>query len=98
MYRIFYLIVAMTSTLSVSAQGFSADTETKLQQVLTTFQTSSQNPVVGGISAAIIVDGLANWKGATGYAARNIDSNNNLLPGGTVSVSYTHFRAHETPE
>ena len=89
MYRIFYLIVAMTTTLSVSAQGFSADTENKLQQVLTTFQTSSQNPVVGGISAAIIVDGLANWKGATGYAARNIDANNNLLPGGTVFAQQT---------
>lgn len=94
MHRIFYLIVAMSTVLQVSAQGFSADTEEKLQQVLTTFQTSSENPVVGGISAAIIVDGLATWKGATGYAARNIDANNNLLPGGTVFAPQTPSHAY----
>ncbi len=37
---------------------------------------------MGGLSAVIDVDGLAVWQGVTGYSARNVDPENNLLPGG----------------
>ena len=62
------------------AQGFSLQTQNKLQQVLQSFQNDPS--FVGGMSAAIKVDGLAFWQGATGFAARNVDAQNNLLPGG----------------
>lgn len=77
--------VAMTmSTISiVSAQGFTAETELKLQQVIESFQNNPGNRYVGGMSAAIKIDGLAFWQGASGFAARNVDAANNLLPGGT---------------
>ena len=94
MIRLFYLFSATLFSLHVSAQGFSEETEKKLQQVLASFQANSQNPVVGGISAAIVVDGLAAWKGASGHAARNIDANNNLLPGGTAFTPATPSRAY----
>ena len=94
MIRLFYLFSATLFSLHVSAQGFSEETEKKLQQVLASFQSNSQNPVVGGISAAIVVDGLAAWKGASGHAARNIDANNNLLPGGTAFTPATPSRAY----
>jgi CubicO group peptidase (beta-lactamase class C family) len=94
MIRLFYLVAATLLHLQVSAQGFSAEAEKKLQQVLTSFQTNTDNPVVGGISAAIVVDGLATWKGATGHAARNVDGNNNLLPGGTPFTTSTPSRAY----
>jgi CubicO group peptidase (beta-lactamase class C family) len=66
------------------AQGFSPETEAKLQHVIDSFQNDAVNPYVGGISVAIKVDGLAFWQGATGYAARNVDDQNNLLAGGTT--------------
>jgi D-alanyl-D-alanine carboxypeptidase len=64
-------------------QGFSPATKTKLQAVLAGFQNNPNHPFTGGISAAIKVDGLALWQGATGYAARNIDEQNNIMEGGT---------------
>ena len=76
------LIVAMPA-LSFS-QGFSPQTTGRLQHVIDSFQNNPANPYVGGMSAAIKVDGLAFWQGATGHAARNVDGNNNLLPGGTI--------------
>ena len=63
-----------------TAQGFSPQTEARLQQVLQQFQNNPANPFVGGLSAAIKVDGLAFWEGATGYAARNVDAQNNFFP------------------
>ena len=72
-----------------TAQGFSPQTEARLQQVLQQFQNNPANPFVGGLSAAIKVDGLAFWEGATGYAARNVDAQNNLLPGGTAFTTST---------
>lgn len=66
-----------------NGQGFSPVTTARLQYVLDSFQNNPANPFVGGISAAINVDGLATWEGATGFAARNVDAVNNLLPGGT---------------
>lgn len=76
------------------AQGFSTETQTRLQKVIDSFQNNSQSPFVGGIVAAIKVDGLAFWQGATGFAARNIDEQNNLLPGGTPFTTDTLSRIY----
>ena len=79
-YLTFILAITLPS-LSFS-QGFSSQTTARLQHVIDSFQNNPANPFVGGMTAAIKVDGLASWQGATGYAARNVDGNNNLLPGG----------------
>ena len=81
------LIVFVFNIGSVVAQGFSQQTQNKLQQVLQTFQDDPS--FVGGMSAAIKVDGLAFWQGASGYAARNVDAQNNLLPGGVPFTTGT---------
>jgi CubicO group peptidase (beta-lactamase class C family) len=78
--------------LSSVAQGFSPQTIARLQHVLDSFQNNSATEFVGGISAAIKVDGLAMWQGVTGYSARNIDGQNNLLPGGTAFTTTTLSR------
>ena len=80
------------TSLSSSAQGFSLQTVARLQHVLDSFQNDQVNPIVGGLSAAIKVDGLAMWQGVTGYAARNVDGQNNLLPGGTPFTTSTLSR------
>ena len=77
------LILCTILYLFSFAQGFSTQTEAKLQQVINSFQNNPDSPYIGGISVAINVDGLAIWQGATGFAARNVDAQNNLLPGGT---------------
>ena len=69
---------------SVFSQGFSPAVQNRLQYIIDSFQNNPANPFVGGIAVAINVDGLALWQGSTGYAARNIDAQNNLLPGGTL--------------
>jgi hypothetical protein len=74
----FFLVIFIPG-ISFS-QGFSSQTTGRLQHVIDSFQNNPANPYIGGISPAIKVDGLAFWQGATGYAARNIDGNNNLLP------------------
>ena len=76
------------------AQGFSPQVQAKLQRVIDSIQNYADTPYVGGIAAAINVDGLALWKGATGYAARNIDEQNNLLPGGTPFTTDTLSRIY----
>ena len=86
------LIVAMPA-LSFS-QGFSPQTTGRLQHVIDSFQNNPANPYIGGMSAAIKVDGLAFWQGATGYAARNVDGNNDLLPGGTSFETSTLSRMY----
>ncbi len=85
------LLILIFSLLSFTSfsQGFSTATQTRLQHVLDSIQNDATNPVIGGISAAINVDGLALWLGATGYASRNIDAENNLLPGGTAFETST---------
>jgi D-alanyl-D-alanine carboxypeptidase len=75
-------------------QGFSPGTQAKLQHVIDSFQNDPANPYVGGMSIAIKVDGLALWQGATGYAARNVDDQNNLLPGGTAFTKDTLSRIY----
>jgi D-alanyl-D-alanine carboxypeptidase len=76
------------------AQGFSPQTAARLQHVIDSFQNNPANPYVGGMSAAIKVDGLAFWQGAAGHAARNVDGNNNLLPGGTSFETSTLSRMY----
>ncbi len=87
-------ILLYNANLSLFAQGFSPETELRLQKVIETFQNNPDQPFIGGISAAIKVDGLALWQGATGYAARNIDAQNNLLPGGTPFTTATLSRIY----
>jgi CubicO group peptidase (beta-lactamase class C family) len=76
------------------AQGFSPETKTRLQHVIDSFQNNPANPFIGGIAAAIKVDGLAFWQGTTGYAALNVDAQNNLLPGGTAFTTGTLSRIY----
>ena len=76
------------------SQGFSPATTARLQFVIDSFQTNSANPYVGGLSAAIKVDGLASWQGAAGFASRNVDAQNNLLPGGTPFTTSTLSRMY----
>lgn len=91
--RLFHCVLfVFLNTGFLSAQGFSPDTEARLQQVLQTFQNGQS--FTGGISAAIKVDGLAMWKGATGYGARNVDAQNNLLPGGSPFTVSTPSRIY----
>lgn len=78
---IFILTLLLTQTF---AQGFYPSVQNKLQYIIDSFQNNPANPFVGGMSVTINVDGLAVWQGSTGYAARNIDASNNLLPGGTT--------------
>lgn len=91
----FMLITFLTGSFVDShAQGFSTQAQTRLQHVIDSFQSNPANPYVGGISAAIKVDGLAFWQGTTGYAARNVDGDNNLLPGGTAFTTSTLSRMY----
>src|SRR6185436_4829832 len=80
--------------ISAFAQGFSPETKLRLQKAIKDFQDDPTRPFIGGISAAIKVDGLALWQGVTGYAARNIDAQNNLLPGGTPFTTATLSRIY----
>ena len=91
-YLTFILAITLPS-LSFS-QGFSSQTTARLQHVIDSFQNNPANPFVGGMTAAIKVDGLASWQGATGYAARNVDGNNNLLPGGSPFATSTLSRMY----
>ncbi|MEO8764270.1 MAG: serine hydrolase [Ginsengibacter sp.] len=77
-----------------SGQGFSPQVQKRLQTVIDSFQNNTANPFIGGMSVAIKVDGLALWQGATGYAARNVDAQNNLLPGGTPFTIHTLSRIY----
>ncbi len=77
------LLLQLLFCISVSSQGFSPAVQNRLQYIIDSFQNNPANPFVGGMAVAINVDGLALWQGTTGYAARNIDAQNNLLPGGT---------------
>ena len=92
---LFYLfIILFTGSIITNAQGFSPQTQNTLKHIIDSFQTDPANPYIGGMSAAIKVDGLAYWEGATGYAARNVDGNNNLLPGGTGFTTSTLSRMY----
>jgi D-alanyl-D-alanine carboxypeptidase len=88
------LVVIASLSIPSGAQGFSSQTQSRLQHVIDSFQSNPANPYVGGMSAAIKVDGLAFWEGSTGFAARNVDGNNNLLPGGTPFLTSTLSRMY----
>lgn len=88
------LVIIITSQQKIFTQGFSPATQAKLQHIIDSFQNNPDNPFVGGMSVAIKVDELAFWQGATGYAARNIDEQNNLLPGGTPFTTDTLSRIY----
>lgn len=92
--RISMLIIISLTAVASFAQGFSPQTQAKLQQVIEGFQNNPDSPYVGGISVAIKADGLAFWQGATGYAARKVDEQNNLLPGGTTFTTDTLSRIY----
>ena len=92
--HLFLLFLAAGSFLFSKAQGFSPQTQNKLLQVLEKFQNDPAHPFVGGMSAAIKIDGLAAWQGATGYAARNVNAQNELLPGGTSFATSTLSRSY----
>jgi len=81
--RLLLLFAFFFSPVLAWAQGLSKQDQARLQAILEEFQNNPDNPYVGGMAAAIKLDELATWKGTTGYAARNIDADNNLLPGGT---------------
>ena len=92
-FQLQLLFVIGIPVLSFS-QGFSPQTVARLQHVIDSFQSNPVNPYVGGMSAAIKVDGLTFWQGVTGYAARNVDSDNILLPGGTSFETSTLSRMY----
>ncbi|SDM32854.1 Por secretion system C-terminal sorting domain-containing protein [Catalinimonas alkaloidigena] len=77
-----------------SAQTLPSAVQTRLQAVLDSFQRNPANPYIGGISAAVRIEGVGQWEGATGFAARNIDAQNNLLPGGTPFAPDTLARMY----
>lgn len=87
--KIVLLFVLLLIGVWSLAQGFSPNVQARLQQLLDSVQNSLDNPVVGGMSVVIDVDGLAVWQGVTGYAARNVDAQNNLLPGGVPMTKET---------
>lgn len=89
-----YLAFVIALPFLSFSQGFSPQTTTRLQHIIDSFQNNPAYPYVGGMTAAIKVDGLASWQGATGYAARNVDGNNNLLPGGIPFATSTLSRMY----
>ena len=92
--QLFQLMIIGSIPFLSQSQGFSPSTVNRLQHVIDSFQNNPANPYVGGMSAAIKVDGLAFWQGATGHAARNVDGNNNLLPGGIPFTTSTLSRMY----
>ncbi len=87
------LMILLTSLLSYE-QGFSPQVQKRFQNVIDSFQNNPANPFIGGISVAIKVNDLALWQGATGYAARKVDDQNNLVPGGTPFTINTLSRIY----
>jgi CubicO group peptidase (beta-lactamase class C family) len=75
--------------LPAFGQGFTAETEARLQEVLDSYLTNPDQAFVGGISASIKIDDVDKWAGASGYAARNVNEQNELLPGGTPFTTST---------
>ncbi len=76
------LCILLSLAMFSNGQGFSSKLQSRFQKIIDSFQNNPANPYVGGMSVAIKVDGLAEWKGATGYASRNVDAQNRLLPSG----------------
>lgn len=83
-HLVFTVLLSFAGLVHCFSQGFSPQVQTRLQFILDSFQNNTNPAYVGGMSVAIKSEGLAFWQGATGFAARNIDDQNNLLPGGTT--------------
>lgn len=81
-------------TNDIKEKGFTQETRATLQKVLESIVSNPEHPFVGGISAAIKIEGVAFWQGAAGYAARKIDAQNNLLAGGTPFTTGTLSRIY----
>lgn len=90
----FLSILLSCITLISNGQGFSPTVQNRLQAVIDSFQNNPSKPFIGGMSVAIKVDDLALWQGTTGFAARNVDAQNNLLPGGTPFTKQTLSRIY----
>ena len=90
----FLSILLSCLTMFSNGQGFSPNVQNRLQAVIDSFQNNPSNPFIGGMSVAIKVDNLALWQGTTGFAARNVDAQNNLLPGGTLFTKQTLSRIY----
>jgi CubicO group peptidase (beta-lactamase class C family) len=88
------LLMILLTNQFTNGQGFTPEVQHRLQKVIDSFQNNPANPFIGGMSVAIKVDGLAFWQGATGYAARNVDAQNNVLPGGTPFTIHTLSRIY----
>ena len=88
------VLMILLITLVSREQGFSPVLQDRLQHIIDSFQNDPGHPFIGGMSVAIKVDGLALWQGATGFAARNVDAQNNLLPGGTPFTIHTLSRIY----
>ncbi len=93
-YGNFLFLFLSGISLFSRGQGFSPAVQSHLQKVIDSFQNSQIHPFIGGMSVAVKVDGLAMWQGASGYAARNVDAQNNLLPGGTPFTIHTLSRIY----
>jgi D-alanyl-D-alanine carboxypeptidase len=93
MLGIIFFMLSVTMNYSL-AQGFSPETKTRLRKIIDSFQNNPENKYVGGLSVAINVDSLALWQWAKGYAARNVDEQNNLLAGGSHLETDTLFRIY----
>ena len=92
-FHLLLFVLLFAPRLSFS-QGFSPVDQEHFQAVIDNFVNDNDNPWVGGIAAAIKIDGLAMWTGASGYASRNIDAASNLLPGGTPFTTDTLSRIY----
>ncbi|RDV12617.1 T9SS C-terminal target domain-containing protein [Pontibacter diazotrophicus] len=101
--RIGSLVILFAISLASYGQGFGPETEARLQEVIDSIQNDTSEPFVGGMSVAVKVGDNFLWAGATGYAARNIDAQNNLLPGGipfttgTLSQIYSITKTFTAP-
>lgn len=90
----FLSILLSCITMFINGQGFSPNVQNRLQAIIDSFQINPSNPFIGGMSVVIKVDDLALWQGTTGFAARNVDAQNNLLPGGTPFTKETLSRIY----
>lgn len=71
-----FLIAMNPSVLAQGGPGeksFPAEVQAQLQKVLDDYITNPANGYVGGMSAAIKIDDLAFWQGASGYASRYVN-------------------------
>ncbi|SDM32826.1 D-alanyl-D-alanine carboxypeptidase [Catalinimonas alkaloidigena] len=74
-----WLYACLMLASGAHSQTLTPALQSRLQAVLDSFQ----HHYVGGMAVALQTSDGTRWHGETGYAARNVDAQNNLLPGGT---------------